>query len=133
VIPTGATIGTDIVETVTQPSRTWKLDIENGRIAGMIDGVEAVRQAVYKTLQTKRFAHEIYDAGYGAELSGLIGQSRTFAESELRRRIREALLQDDRILDVTDVEIGFNGDAATVRFTVVSVFGTFQEEVTASV
>lgn len=129
-IPTGGSIDTQNIETVTQPSRTWRLDFEHGRVVGMIDGLEAVRQAVAKILQTERFEHLIYDSSYGFEGKGLIGKAPVFIQSELRRRIREALIQDDRIEDVTDFRIDITGDTVTVRFTVVSTFGSFQEEVT---
>jgi hypothetical protein len=63
----------------------------------------------------------------------LIGRYPIFARSELRRRITEALTQDDRIEQVTDFQFDVAGDAVTVRFTVVSSFGSFQEEVTVRV
>src|SRR5690606_29736936 len=118
------------LEVIEQPSRTWRLDMERGRAAGMIDGLEAVRQSVFKILQTERFRHLIYDADYGAELAGLIGQDPALVRSELRRRITEALTQDDRIDEVTDYEMDFAEGTAAVRFTVVSTFGTFREGVT---
>jgi len=132
-IPTGGSIDTQNTETTTQPSRTWRLDFDRGRAAGTIDGLDAVRQAVTKILQTERFRHMIYDTDYGVELANLIGRDPVFVQSELRRRITEALTQDDRIEGVTDFQIDIVGDTATIRFTVMSSFGVFQEEVTARV
>ncbi|WP_028988022.1 DUF2634 domain-containing protein [Thermicanus aegyptius] len=132
-IPTGGSIDNQNTQTVEQPSRTWRLDFDHGRVAGMIDGLDAVQQAVAKILQTERFRHLIYDADYGVELNGLIGQNFMFVQSELRRRIREALTQDDRIEDVMDFQIDIVGDTVAVRFTVVSSFGSFHKEVTAHV
>lgn len=132
-IPTGGILNPRSSETMERPSRTWRLDVERGRVIGMIDGLDAVRQAAVKILQTERFRHLIYDTDYGVELANLIGRDPLLIRSELRRRIREALMQDDRIEDVADFQIDIAGDAATARFTVVSTFGTFQEEVTAHV
>lgn len=129
-IPTGGSLGAQRVEVIEQPSRTWRLDADRGHVAGMIDGLDAVRQAVFKIIQTERFRYIIYDADYGAELAGLIGRDPALVRSELRRRITEALTQDDRIDDVTDYEIDFSGGTAAVRFTVVSTFGTFREGLT---
>nr|WP_221468643.1 DUF2634 domain-containing protein [Cohnella thailandensis] len=109
------------------------LDFERGRAATLVDNLDAVKQAVYKALQTERFAYLIYNADYGAELSGLTGKSSGIVESELRRRIRETLLQDDRISDVVNFAIAFGGDSATATFTVISIFGSIQGEVTANV
>jgi hypothetical protein len=128
-IPVGGQINTQNTEATDQPSRTWKLDFERGRVTGITDGLEAVRQAVSKIIQTERFRYFIYSFDYGIELKFLIGQSPAIVRSELRRRIVEALQQDDRIQDVTDFDITINGDTATVRFTVVSSFGSFQQEV----
>jgi len=129
-IPAGGSLGTQRMEVVEQPSRTWGLDVEHGRVTGMIDGLEAVRQAVFKIFQTERFRHIIYDADYGVELAGLVGRDPALVRSELRRRITEALTQDDRIDDVADFQIVFSGETADVQFTVVSTFGTFREGVT---
>jgi len=132
-IPTGGSISPENTDVVVQPSRTWSLDFTRGRVAGTIDGLDAVRQAVTKITQTERFRHLIYDADYGIELDGLIGRDPAFVQSELRRRITEALTQDDRIDSVKDFQIDIAGDSATVRFTVVSSFGSFEQEVTARV
>lgn len=111
-----------------QPSLTYKIDFEKGRIMGMIDGLEAVKQAVFLILQTERYQYLIYSSDYGCELRGLIVKEPLFVRSELKRRITEALLQDDRIENVTNFDIEINGDSALVRFTVVSVFGEFKVE-----
>jgi len=128
-IPTGGQIGNESINEAAEPSRTWRLDFEKGRATGMIDGLEAVRQAAHKTLMTERFAHLIYDSDYGAELNKLIGLSQGLMQSETRRRIREALLQDERIDDVANMEIEASGDGAAVRFLVLSSLGESQEEV----
>jgi len=132
-IPTGAILNDENVELATQPSRTWKIDFDRGRVIGMTDGLEAVKQTVYKILHTDRFRHLIYSTDYGMEWDGLIGANPAFIQAELKRRITEALLQDDRIEAVQDFEFEFNGDTALVRFTVVSTAGSYQEEVTARV
>lgn len=132
-IPVGGKVTTQNTKAIEQPSRTWKLDFERGRVTGMVDGLEAVRQAVYKVLQTERFEHLIYSSNYGVELRRFLGSNQAYVQSELKRRIREALTQDDRIDDVTDFQIDIVGDTAAVRFTVVSSFGSFREEMTARV
>ena len=133
-IPTGGQLTTALPSrTAVQPSRTWRLDAETGRIAGKIDGLEAVKQAVFKILQTERYAYMAYSFDYGVELKNLMGQSPAYAQSELRRRIAEALLQDARIQNVRDFQFEQTGDSMTVRFTVESSAGTFDQEVNAIV
>src|SRR5690606_37221998 len=134
--PTGTIIPSDLeIVEEQQPSLTFGVDFDRGRVIGMVDGLEAVKQAVFLILQTERYRHLIYSDDYGSELEGLIGRDPLFVQSELKRRIREALMQDDRIEDVTNFSIRFDGDSALVRFTVVSIFGNFEaeQEVTAVV
>ena len=116
-----------------QPSLTWKLDLEKGRITGKTDGLEAVKQAVLKSLQTDRFWHEIYTWDYGHELTSLIGSSPVFVESEARRMIGEALMTDDRITAVENVETTIANDQLTIRFTVTTIYGSFESEVSQNV
>ncbi len=133
-IPTGGQLTAALPSrTAVQPSRTWRLDAETGRIAGKIDGLEAVKQAVFKILQTERYAYMAYSFDYGVELRSLMGQSPAYAQSELRRRIAEALLQDARIQNVRDFQFEQTEDSMTVRFTVESSAGTFDQEVNAIV
>lgn len=124
-IPAGGSILNAPVEEQQQPSLTWKLDLENKRITQMIDGLEAVKQAVFVILETERFQYLIYSFDFGSELQGLIGKSPLFVQSEIRRLIKEALLQDDRITDVQNITFQTQGDSMLVEFTVVSVFGNF--------
>ena len=134
--PEGTIIPAELdVEEEQQPSLTYGIDFERGRIRGMIDELEAVKQAVFLILQTERYRYLIYSADYGSELEGLIGRDQLFVRSELKRRIREALMQDDRIEDVTNFRLQFNGDSVLVRFTVISIFGEIEaeQEVTAVV
>ncbi len=119
------------LEDETQPSLTYALDIENGRIRGKADNLEAVKQAVYLILSTERYEYLIYSWNYGSELDGFIGQPKEYVLSEIKRRISDALLQDDRITAVDDFKFETIKNAVQVMFTVHSVFG--ETEVTTDV
>jgi len=127
VIPIGGDIEPNNEEMV-ETSRTYKINFETGRMMGITDGVDAVKQSVYKILNTERFVHLIYSNWYGFQGNHLIGQSEAVLRVELERRIREALLQDDRVSDITDVLIKVQGDAALAEFMVVSTYGDFRME-----
>ena len=83
-----------------QPGYTHKLNMEKARVAGMTVGRDALAQAIYLILSVERYAHPIYSWRYGIELADLIGKPRDYAMSEIKRRITEALIQDDRITGV---------------------------------
>ncbi|NQX68071.1 DUF2634 domain-containing protein [Paenibacillus alba] len=124
-IPQGGA-GNVLFQQVRQPSKTYQLDPFQQRMIGVVDGLEAVKQAVYKILQTERFKHTIYGSDYGSEFNSIVGKSASYVKAELGRRIQEALVQDDRILSVDNVKITVSGDSALAEFTVVSLFGNFE-------
>lgn len=117
------------LEIAEEPNKTYKMNIEEKYISGICDGLEAVKQSVYKILNTERYKHIIYSWDYGVELSDLIGEPISYVCSELQRRITEALQQDDRITEVTDFE--FNTDTkheVVCAFVVHTIFGEIPEE-----
>ncbi|ANY67586.1 hypothetical protein BBD42_14715 [Paenibacillus sp. BIHB 4019] len=132
-IPQGAIIDELQTEAAIEPSRTYYIDFANKRMSGMTDGLSAIKQAVFKILQTERYRYFIYSFDYGSELDLLNESSHLYVRSELKRRVTEALLADDRIADVTDFELTVEGDKAAVSFTVVTDEGSFKEEVMARV
>jgi hypothetical protein len=125
VIPQGGIGSSQSTQTQQQPSRTYGIDFTTGRIIGMIDSLEALKQAVFKILSTERFAYVLYNQSYGVEFSS-VGKSPAIVGTNMVKAIRDALLQDDRISDVQDIQITFDGDEATATFTVISIFGSFQ-------
>lgn len=87
-----------------EPSKTFKLNIEKSKIDGICDDVEALKQTIFLILNTERYQHLIYSWNYGVELNDLIGEPISFVIPELERRIKEALIQDDRIENVDNFE-----------------------------
>lgn len=106
-----------------EPSNTFFIDFEKGRISGFIDEKEAVKQAIMLILNTERYKFLIYSWNYGAELEALIGTHPDIVEDEVERLISEALLQDDRITAVYDFEFSRNKDTLLVNFKVDSIYG----------
>lgn len=111
-----------------EPSNTFFIDFEKGRISGFIDEKEAVKQAIMLILNTERYKFLIYSWNYGAELEALIGTHPDIVEDEAERLISEALLQDDRITAVYDFEFSRNRDTLLVNFKVDSIYGDIDIE-----
>ena len=109
-----------IKETV-QPSKTFALDLEKQRICSMTEGLDAVKQAVYCILNTERYRYLIYSWNYGVELDALYGRPIPYVKTELKRRITEALTQDDRIRDVGAFLFGQSEGKLSVAFTVYTL------------
>lgn len=75
---------------------------DTSTLSGTVDNINAVKQACFCILATEQEIHKIYDSNYGLQTFDLIGKDYSYIASELKRRIREALIQDDRINDVRD-------------------------------
>lgn len=112
-----------------QTTRTYKVNFEAGRVAGFTDETEAMKQAIFKILSTERFAYLIYSWNYGIELNAVVGKSYPVFASEIKRVIREALLADSRITDVTDFTVTqIDKRTASVSFTAETIFGEIPVE-----
>lgn len=116
-----------------QPSKTYKMNSENQTIAKHTDGLDAIKQAVYKILNTERYQYVIYSWNYGIELQDLFGMPLPYVYPELKRRMTEALTWDDRIEDVTDFSFTHNRGEVAVGFTVHTMAGSFEAERTVKV
>lgn len=112
----------------TLPSRTLKMDHDWKTITGTIDQIQAVEQAVFLILTTERYQWLIFSWDYGVELQNLIGKDPEYCIPEIERRIREALLQDDRITAVENFEFELNKRNVLTTFTVISIFGNINVE-----
>ena len=105
-----------------EPTLTFK--IENGRIRGKVDEKQAMIQAVNKILQTERLIYPIYSDQYGNDLNDLIGKDMGYAKVEAERMIKEALLADDRVVEVDiDAVNEVSRDALEIKGTCVTVYG----------
>ena len=113
-----------ILEEQIQPSRTYHLDLVRKRVTSMIDGQDAIIQAVRKILYTERYAYVIYSSQYGVELDRLVGQEYDFIVSDIKRTLTEALLTDNRIIGLENFEMEKTGlDTMEVNFLVNSIEG----------
>lgn len=129
-IPNGGADLTSITASV-RPSRTYALRFDGegeGRLCGSTDGAEALRQAIFLRLSTERGKYLMYSAAYGVSLGDLLGKPVSLAIPEIRYRIEEALLQDDRIESVSDFDFQADKGKVTCFFTVNSRFGQIRAE-----
>lgn len=112
-----------------QPSRTYRMDLDGNSVRGFCDELEAVKQAVFRILNTERYQYIIYSDNYGIETLDLYGEPVTWVCPELERRITEALMVDSRITGVTDFEHETNEKKVLhTSFTVHTVYGDLSAE-----
>lgn len=107
------------------PNDTWYIDFEQEVVSGKISDLESVRQAASLILNTERYEFIIFSNQYGIELNDLFGENQQFVMSEIKRRVTEALMQDDRITSVDNFKYNRVGTRLEVTFTVSSSVGKF--------
>ena len=141
-IPSVNLLTEEITET-TYPSNTYKIVIKHNhyadstkavdRISGYVDDLESVKQTIYLILGTERYQFPIYSWDYGVELVDLFGKPMPYVMSELPRRVKDALIQDDRIEDVINFAFETNGNKLHPTFTVVTNIGNVETELEVTV
>ena len=124
---------TNLESATEQTSRTYYLDVEKNIISNYCDGIEAMKQTIYCILNTERFNHLIYSWNYGIEIEHLIGESITYVIPELERVINEALIQDSRVVQVSDFKFEVNKNKVIVTFKVITTVGNIEIEKVVSI
>lgn len=118
------------LEEKISPTKTYRMHVNSKRIYGDIDDKEALKQMIYKNINTEYGVHLIYPT-FGMPLQDLFGQPKNFAYVELTRRIEECLIKDDRVIAVTDFKYlkeRSPRDELSIVFTVNSIYGDIEIE-----
>lgn len=128
-IPSVNGILTSDLEVETLPSKNYMMHIERNFISGTCDKREAVKQAIYKILNTERYEYIIYSWNYGIQLYDLYGEPVTYVCPELERRIIDALLTDDRINSCENFEFDTSQKGViVVTFKANTIYGDIEVE-----
>ena len=120
-----------IQEETQIPNRTYKLDLDKGRIIGYVDGEDAINQAAMKSLYTPRLTCYAYDDQYGSEIATLLGNpnaTREYIEVEMEFLLTDALCADGRFSGIENLTMEFDGDDAHFTFIADTTLGKIQME-----
>lgn len=128
-IPTTNIVLNTELEIQEQASKNYKMYFDEEVINGFRDEIEAMKQVIFKILNTERYQYIIYSWNYGIELEDLFGEPVSYVCPELERRITEALVQDDRIESVDSFSFDITQKRKVhVTFVVHTVFGDVEAE-----
>ena len=116
------------VEPVPTHTHKWDYEVDKKRCGDYSDDLDAMKQACYKIVYTERYRHLIYSWNYGIELEDLFGKPLTYVYPELKRRISEALLADDRVSEVDSFTFSHKRGEVLAEFRVITKFGEFTME-----
>jgi hypothetical protein len=111
-----------------QTSQTYRMDFDKLNIRGFTNELDAMKQLIYKILNTERYQYTIYSFNFGVEFVDLFGEPISYVLPEIRRRVTEALTIDSRIESVDNFEFDVKGGTVHVTFTAHTVFGDIQSE-----
>ncbi|MDU6361342.1 MAG: DUF2634 domain-containing protein [Clostridiales bacterium] len=106
--------------------KEYDFDFATGQLTGKtLEGKEALKVWIYKTLLTKRYRYLIYSWDYGQDLEEIIGQDyeKGLIVSEVERRIKDCLLINDKIKSCTNFNIQLINDQLNVEFKVNTIYG----------
>ncbi|MCI6691450.1 MAG: DUF2634 domain-containing protein [Clostridium sp.] len=109
------------IEQEIETTRTYKV-IDNS-VSGYINELEALEQAINNVLNTEKYTYPIYSFDYGIELENLLGKDLEYIKIELKRRIEDCLLEDERIISVSNFSFNQDGDSLYCSFNVISIYG----------
>lgn len=97
----------------------------------VLTGIDALKLWIQKCIRTQLNRYSIYKGRqYGANIEDLvIGKSYNFdfAESELRREIETALLQNEDIQSMSSFSVKNTGSALDISLTLITVYGKVSE------
>lgn len=101
--------------------------IENGDFK-FVEGIEAIKTWVWKSLNTGRYKYIIYSWDYGSELDSLIGQAYTpsYTTAETVRYIKEALLINPYINNIQIMGSTFKDGKLTADIKINTIYGEGQ-------
>ena len=98
--------------------------IQNGDFM-IVEGNDAIKVWTYKALLTPRYNYSIYSWNYGSELMDLIGKAYTpsLTKEEAKRYIKEALLINPYILEVTVLDTSFSNGILSADIKLLTIYG----------
>lgn len=91
----------------------------------IVTGIDAIKIWILKTLMTPRARYEIYTYLYGNDFEMLIGEinQKSYIKSEIKRYIKEALLVNYYIKDLSNFKIEFESSKIYISFKIYTIYG----------
>lgn len=121
----------ELEEEAAEPAE-YEIDYETGQLTGrIVHGIEAIKMWIYLAVNTPRYESTIFPWTHGHDFNELKGKLYTedVIESEAQRMIEECLLENQYITAIQNFSCKKNGEKVNMTFTVVTPYGTYDEEV----
>ena len=122
----------DLINDDEQPSNTFYINPQTNQVTGMCDGITAIEQSIEYTLGTSRYTYFPFTSYYGVDLRNIVGQNEDYIVSETLARVKDAFLDDVRILNIElNSEIPFEkkDDYIIIYIDITTVYGVVKKGV----
>ena len=106
--------------------KEYGIDFRTGQLTGeIVEKKEAIKVWIWNCLQTERYRFAIYSWDYGAGIEQYIGKVLTqeYIQTDCESEIREAMLINPWISDITDFTAARHGSELSISFTAITPFG----------
>ena len=106
--------------------KEYGIDFRTGQLTGeIVEKKEAIKVWIWNCLLTQRYRFAIYSWDYGVSLEQYIGRTLTeeYIQTDCESEIREAMLINPWITDITDFVAKRSGSKLSISFTAVTPFG----------
>ena len=106
--------------------REYGIDFKTGQLTGeIVEKKEAIKVWIWNCLQTERYRFAIYSWDYGVGIEQYIGMvlTKEYIQTDCESEIREAMLINPWISDITDFAAERSGSKLSISFTAVTPFG----------
>lgn len=115
------------IEEDEMSNKNYQMNINKTRVNGYCDGINSVRQSIYKILNTERYRYIIYSWGYGLQTDDLYGKPVDYVCAELQRRVPDAIEWDDRVESCDSFEFNTSiRHVVMMTCTAHSIFGDIE-------
>ncbi len=122
----------DFEDEEQQKTKTFRLNMVDNIIGGTVDELAALKQHIYLLLNIEADQYIIYPYTFGIKTLDLIGKPSYYVMAVLPNRIKEALLSDSRITDVSNFEFKVENNKINTKFIIHSIYGEIEEETAVS-
>lgn len=110
-------------EKQSSKTKTFNLNAQENIVSGLTDGLNALKQSIYLILNIESDQYIIYPYTYGFKTVDLIGKPSYYVSAVIPDRIKETLMTDNRITDVSDFEFETEGNKLHISFVVHTIYG----------
>lgn len=115
------------VEFATYPIQEWLLNTDTQQLSESEQNLSAIAQDITFALSVERNRYPIMSSNFGVEFEDLLGKDESYVKANIKRRIQDAILIDDRVISVSN--FGFkkiDSETLSVSFVVETIIGTIE-------